>query len=415
MKKSLFVVFVIFIFILGSFWFYLQKTKPSFKKEKEEKIFKKIEFSHFPVDLDLLFRLDKESGDIPISPYHCYFFFTTHIEGAGKWYFKAPDNYPSKGSLVKVYLPAEGKIESRDIEVFGEEITLNGEKVLLDSQVDFDVGSGIEIHFGHLALRKSLKEKVEAEGPLTYKAGTHIGYIFYPSGNHTLDFEVIDENFNAGLTPNPDDKCNKSANPLNYFSKRLKSYLLQKYTPFYEKMKKEGIYPFSDLKDSRANVNIYGTIWGVWFRDDIEGEIGSEVDPAFEAWTIVTLLERNMFHKETFWKILNKKPYISGIMLEEVEGWSPTQRVKLFEGKPPWIANFYIISGNNKEGVAKIKDYYDEKSPFIYLKFKLIENGPSIFDDKLVMEGFSSLLKAKKSKFSKKAVIFRRTPYRLKN
>ncbi len=373
-----------------------------------------VKFTHLPVNLDLLCQLDEQSGDIPIAPYHCYFYFTTHIEGARKWYFKAPDDYPAwSDNLVKVYLPARGTVRSDDIDVSDEHTILEGEQVFVNTQVDFDLGSGVEICFDHLALRKSIKNEVDECGSVTYEAGTHIGYLYYPDGNHTLDFEVLDESFNAGITPDPNDRNNWSANPLDYFTPELRNHILEKYAPFYDRMVQSGEYPFSDLTDNRGNVTIPGTIWGVWFRDDFEGEVGRDVDPASEAWTIVTLLERSVFNPETYWKVLQETPPISGIMLEEWEGWSPSQTVKLYDQQPLGTTKFYIVSGDNREGVAKIVGYYSNDQRVFYLKFKLVENTSSVFDDKLVMEGFSSQAEAEQSEFSDKAVTFRRTPSKL--
>ncbi len=373
-----------------------------------------LEFSGFtysPVDFDTIFDTTLEIRWSRFSPFFNYS-NTSHAEGPRKWYIFGPAD-----RLVKVYLPAKailkkggrgikGGIRITDAEP-GREEYLNGEKVWVNLQAYFNVSSDIQIFYMHLTLRDEIKNKLEnsSQGYAVFEAGTHIGYIYYPPW-HSLDFGVEDRNKDSGLTRDPYHWWNIRANPLDYFTDELKQSILDKYQPIYDALKQEGVTPYSKLEDSRPNINIKDTFWGIWFKDDLSKPLGGDA----AKWSIINFVKREYLHQETYWKAIEDNPTMAGLFTESTMGNIIGKT--LYDGDPLGRSKFFILSGNEKEGVARINEgdtgWSDPRT--VYLKYRFEENIESKFVDKLVLESFPTQEEAEASDFSDKAVIFRRTP-----
>ena len=288
----------------------------------------------------------------------------------------------------------------------GIEGQFNGEKVLINVQVLFDVSPEITVFYMHLTLRDEIRATVQ-DSPNAYvmfDAGTHIGYIYPPptSSFYTLDFGVQDQNMDAGLTRDPKEWWNTSVNPLDYFVDDLRKSILEAYRPTYDTLVEVGTFPYSDIEDSRQNINEQGTIWGVWFKDDlIDVWDGS-------AWSVVNLVKKAELHQATYWRTLQEFPTMSGLFVEEARGEAVGQR--LYEGQPIRLSKFYIISGNEMVGVARIEEDWGDSPRTVYLKYEALPNTASKFDDTLIMESFQTFEAAEAGDFSDNAVTFRREP-----
>ena len=98
----------------------------------------------------------------------------------------------------------------------------------------------------------------------------------------------------AGLTRDPKEWWNTRVNPLDYFVDDLRKSILEAYRPTYDTLVEVGTFPYSDIEDSRQNINEQGTIWGVWFKDDlIDVWDGS-------AWSVVNLVKKAELHQATY-------------------------------------------------------------------------------------------------------------------
>ena len=109
-------------------------------------------FTHMPVDFHAVLGATSTCTNLPrITPFFDYS-NTNHAEGPKKWYITA-----CPGDVVKVYLPAKGILHQWAIRAFGGEEGIeghfNGEKVLINVQVLFDVSPEITVFYMHLTLR----------------------------------------------------------------------------------------------------------------------------------------------------------------------------------------------------------------------------------------------------------------------
>ena len=357
-------------------------------------------FTHSPIDFNTLFSGQSYLSGVPqVIPFVNYS-NTNHAEGPKKWYIYGP-----RDPLMKVYLPAKGVLKKSGIRKFSEnqglESFMNGEKVLVDIQVWIDVSPDVEVFYMHLTLRDEIKRQVDEspDGYVVYEAGTHIGYIY--NDYSSLDFGVEDKTHDSGQTEMPSYWWNRRANPLDYFTDGLRQSILDAYQPVLDGLKINGTTPYSNLEDSRSNMNVPDTIWGIWFKDDLSDAFSERVD-----WAVINFAKKEFLHQDTYWKVLQENPTFSGLFTESVT--NQTQGTYLYDGEPMGVSRLFILSGDEKAGVARIDDEWDAGMTF--LKYEVSLNTESKFDDQLVIESFSTYEQAENGYFSVKSVTFRRTP-----
>jgi hypothetical protein len=359
-------------------------------------------FTHWPVDFDIIFNVDPHLqmgyGVSRIMPFVNYSNIN-HPEGPKKWYIYAPSD-----PLVKVYLPAKGILTKDGIRFYEgiQEESLNNEKVFVDVQAWFDVSPDIQVFYMHLSLRDEVKRKVDTSpnGYAVFEAGTHIGYIHQPPW-YSLDFGVEDKTHDSGQTDQPSCWWNKRANPLDYFTDELRQSILDGYQSVLDKLLLEGTAPYSDLEDSRSNMNVPDTIWGIWYKDDLSDPFSNLCN-----WAVINFAKKEFLHQETYWKVLQENPTLSGLFTEEIK--HQVQGTYLYEGEPMGKNRFFILSGDEEAGIARIDNEWSDATTF--LKYKVSLNTESKFDDKLTIENFSSQVEAENNEFSAKAVTYRRVP-----
>ena len=332
---------------------------------------------------------------------------SNHAEGPKKWYIKA-----CSGEPVKVYLPAKASLQKKNIRISGNPEVYNGDKILTDVKVYFEASVDITFFFMHLALLDDVKSKVETStnGVAVFEAGDHIGYAYNPSqAIYSLDFGVEDKKVDAGLTENAQHWWNVRANPLDYFIEEVRQTILQSYDSTLQRLANDGSAAFADLKDSRLNINEDGKIWGVWFKDDLSNAFSGDDGYSGTAWSVINMVKVADLTQSTYWKTIEKHPELSGLFVEANRKQVVGQG--LYEGMPIGENRFFILSGNNLSGIARIEDRRASDNPrAVYLKYEVTANTESKMDDILVMEGFVSQNAAEMSEFSNKAVRFRRLP-----
>jgi len=362
-------------------------------------------FTQFPVDLASLFSARRYPGASPITPFFNYD-NTAHAEGPRKWYI-----YGSQTEPLKVFLPTSASLQLhglRNSEGSGE-LTVNKEKVRSNMNVTFQVDKDRSFFFMHLCLRETIARRVEqAEGrAVTFEAGTHIGYIHNPPWN-SLDFGVENRRRNSGMAADPNLWWNLRANPLDYFEPELRNQILQAYRPVLARLREDGTVPYSDLRDSRGNIQLTGTLWGVWFKDDLDDPFRQHL----VNWSIISLVPKQMLHRDTYWKALDEDPDHTGLLTENGQG----QRLgrPLYAGDPLGRNRFYLLSGDDHGGTAKIIHRYD-RSRVVFLKFRVwTHNLQPPHGDELLMESHPTAESAESTPFSEEAVRFRRNPTRLR-
>tara|TARA_B100001964_G_scaffold237968_1_gene302502 strand:- start:187 stop:1620 length:1434 start_codon:yes stop_codon:yes gene_type:complete len=376
-----------------------------------------VGFTHMPVDFQQLMSKESLCPYYPaIQPFFNHL-ITNHAEGPKKWYLATCSDDP-----VKVYLPAKALLSKNGIRVYrdvksggneGTRTIYDGEEVLFDVQLWLNVSEDITIFFMHLALLEHIQSLVDNSdvGYVIFDAGTHIGYLksaeVYGMGYSVIDFGVEDRRTDAGLTEYDDHWWNIRANPLDYFVDEVRESILNAYHPVLEDMVNEGEQPFTDIEDSRANINENGKIWGTWFKDDLPNAFDSTTFGA--AWSIIHWTKTDDLSKQTFWKFLERQPDLSGIIVE-------SNRLEavgkpLYAGEPIGKNMFFILSGNASYGIGKMADYFGGHDTIpLYLKYRVTANTESKLDDTLSLEVFESKNLAESSDFSGRAVEFRRQP-----
>jgi len=360
-------------------------------------------FTHMPVDFHSVLRTTSSCVDAPrLFPFFNYL-NTNHAEGPKKWYI-----YTCPWEVVKVYLPAKAILHHYSIRAYnseeGKEGHYNGEKVLINVQAWFNVSPSIQVFYMHLTLRDEINKMVQnsQDGYVVLDAGTHIGYIYNPPHPHySLDFGVEDLDKDSGQTQDPRFWLNIRVNPLDYFTQEVRQSILEAYQPVVDYMVAKGTFAYSDLEDSRQNINEQDTLWGVWFKDDLKSAWGGS------AWSVVNIVKKVYLHPKTYWRTLQQFPTMSGLFVEQARGGVVGK--PLYQGQPMGYNKIFILSGNELAGVARIEQDWSGY-PRVYLKYEVQPNTESKFDDKLIMESFYTQEAAESSRFSDKAVTFRREP-----
>ena len=392
------------IFVAGGWLLFAERPQQSEQRHQiDDDSPPRRPFTHSPVDIQALFAADTFKDAAPISPYFNYD-NTAHAEGPRKWYL-----YGSSTEPLKVFLPARAELSRHAVMTSGEsgELQLKGEKVWLNMHVTFQVNADLRIIFMHLCLRDEILRKVDrAQGrQVWFPAGTHVGYVHYPPWN-SLDFAVEDRRKNSRMASEPTLSWNLRTNPLDYFVPELRQQILSAYRSTLDQLKREGTAPYSDLTDSRANINISETLWGVWFKDDLAAPFRDhEVN-----WSIINAVPKKMLHRATYSKVLEEDPNHAGLFTENGKGRNSGQQ--LYDGAPLGRSRLYLLSGDERDGTAKIAHRFDP-SQFVFLKFAVRRNAPNDpHDDQLRMESFPTSGAAEENAFSDQAVLFRRDPRR---
>jgi len=381
-----------------------------------------IGFTHAPVDFQQLMSEDSLCPSYPaLQPFFNYL-ITSHTEGPKKWYLASCSEDP-----VKVYLPVKALLGERSIRISHDEVTggsegattvYDGRNVLSDVQVFFEASVDVKVFFMHLTLLEQIKSLLDDsdDGYVVLEAGTHIGYLksseAYMMDYSVIDFGVSDTRIDAGLTEYDDHWWNIRANPFDYFSEEVRRSILAAYKPVYDRMVREGTHPFTDIKDSRLNLNENGKIWGTWFKDDLSN--GFQGSAWASAWSVIHFTKTDDLHRETFWKYLEQHPGLSGILVEANRLETLGQR--LYVGQPYGKSGYYILSGDESSGLAKMEHYFSEGEGLQsqYIRFQVVGKSESTSGDVLTLEVFNSYELAKSSDFSDKAVRFRRDPCKTK-
>ena len=377
-----------------------------------------VGFTHTPVDFQQLMSEESLCPSYPaLQPFFNYF-ITSHTEGPKKWYLATCSEDP-----VKVYLPVKALLRERGLRVYTDEVVggsegvtkvYDGNNVLSDVQAYFEASADLTVFFMHLTLLEQVKPLLDDsdQGYVVLEAGTHIGYLkssdAYEMDYDVIDFGVLDKRANAELTKYDDHWWNIRVNPLDYFSEDARQSILAAYKPVYDRMASEGIHPFTDIEDSRLNLNENGKIWGTWFKNDLSN--GFEGATSASAWSVIHFTKTDDLQRETFWKYLEQHPELSGILIEANRLEAVGQR--LYAGQPYGKSGYYLLSGDESSGLAKMERYFSHGEGFQtqYVRFHVTGNTKSTFDNILTLEVFNSYQLAESSAFSDKAVKFRRGP-----
>ena len=373
--------------------------------------------THAPVNFTELMSETSRCADyLPIQPYFNHF-IVSHTEGPKKWYLATCSNDP-----FKVFMPATvivhkmGGInfdgQSQEDSADTSASFYDGNEIIYDTQIWGQASENVTIFFMHLALLNSIYSALNnsEEHFIVIEAGTHIGYIknheSYEMEHQVIDFGVEDKEFDAGLTTS-ESWWNHRVNPLDYFSDDIQNSLRASYQAIYPELVEDGTHPFTDLEDSRANLNSDGEIWGTWFKADSEG--GLSYAPA---WSVIHLTKTQDLSLETYWKTLESNPGLSGILLESKR--APLVGKGLYSGPPAGKNKIFIESGQFSAGVAKVSPYYSQPSDTnettLYWKYSVDAKSVGTFDDTLTIETFTNEKDATNSGFSENAAVFQRQP-----
>ena len=391
------------------------------KSDKERFPIDYTGFTHTPVDFNHLFSEEARCSNhyLAIQPYFNYY-ITSHAEGAMKWYLATCSDKPTKIYLpVTVLLHKEVNGRRGSIRIFRDTVTggsegtlatYDGHNVLMDVQLYAQASEDITVFFMHLTLLEEIKEMVDESDTdyLILEAGTHIGYI-YSNPSYGRKFNIVDMGVeDRSLLSSPDgygDWWERRGNPFDYFDEETRKSILDAYKPYYERLVVEGDHPFTDLTKSQSSIDEDGLVWGTWFNNDTLDAFESSAFGA--AWSVIHLTKTVDLSRDTFWKTLESNPGLSGLLVES-NRLGPVG-TSLYPGKPYGRSMFFLLSGNENVGVAKIIPFGAEL-PHLYFKFKVFYKPGSDHMEYLLLEAFDSKASAEISVFTDKSVEFRRHP-----
>ena len=375
-------------------------------------------FTHTPVDLSEFFSESSVCPAYPsIQPYFNHF-IVNHTEGPKKWYLGTCSEEP-----IKVFMPTTVALSKRGGINISQQVLsgdsdhekniYDGNKVIYDVQLWGKASEDIILFFMHITLLDSIYSALinTEDDYIIIEAGTHVGYIKssdeYAMDYDVIDFGVEDLQFNAGLTDS-ESWWNHRVNPLDYFTDEIRASIITAYAPIYTQLVEQGTHPFTNLEDSRANINENGAIWGTWFKSDAHGGLNEG-----SSWAIIHLTKTKDLTSETYWKTLEEHPDLAGILLESKR--SPLIGKPLYSGNPKGKNIFFIVSGDPSNGIAKVSNYYvdpynNHEAGSAYWKYSVNAKSDTTLDDTLMIEVFSQESEAQTASFSDAAVAFRRNP-----
>ncbi len=336
--------------------------------------------TRFPVDLDLLYYNVSHPEAIKdrIDSYGMHQ-YKAHIDGNHRWYLMTA-NTPLQ---IPFYAPAQSQFTSIMAAGGREEalnfVTFEGKTCYENVRLELKVSKDINVVFDHAYVLKSIIDKVETNK--TFYAGEMLGYGSKGGFAGELDFEVNDANYHNGVSSNR----GTGVCPLAYFDASIQTEILNWWNTYdYEWWKEQGTLPQGHLCND-PNINIPGTIWGIW--KDVS-------DPNFEKGnTILTTLERSRFiTEETLNQTESGKPlpttYI-GILGQR----NPNQQ----DTTTDLFGSVVIerVNGDNVSGIFKCTEFQtDVKKQYIRYEVTPGSDSATGYDDRLVIEGFDTLVAA---------------------
>ena len=311
--------------------------------------------------------------------------------------------------IAKVYMPARGLVSASEF-YYGEAVatTVDGSPAWENLGIQIWYSSNVYMPMGHITVLQSWIDDIQnaSGGYKVLEAGTTIGYLlntFPYGGAYGMELWMTDRATHNGLaypaTYNGD--WDKSANILDHFSPELKSYILQKYQPFYDQFLAAGVDAFTDITKTDASaVNSPGTIWGFWYKDDL-----TDSQDYLANWGKICIVGLDHMSAETYWKTIQDHPGMNGLFVETV---GTNIGTLLYNSQPSGNNYMFPVSGDEKEGILKIKAFYGGNT---YIKYKLDQSAYNFYLDKLTAEGFATQTEAQDAiGFSASAAIFRRNP-----
>jgi len=366
------------------------------------------QFTRFPVDLDKLFYDDDPtyyanylqtltSGTMLISPFSRHV-SGSHPEGYGKWYLRSSER------AIKVYLPIRAVLFPSRInfsDVTAETIvTYDGNRVLVDMDVDWQVNPDVWINLDHMDMLVSIRDDLNnsEDGYLVLPAGTHVGYILPSNYNSsattgTMDFQVVDYRVNQGIAEDPNYHANRWSYPLTYFDTDVRTDLTNRYADLYDRLEELGRAPESKL-DSPLDINVANSPWGVWYYQS--GDLSGGSSYHFFLGIIAWLKHPEKTNSETF--LYDPRNTTQEVSIPSdfagffgYSGSSPPTQYSFLESYANWSMFYVSGSGSETFGVYRLDK---NLTTSYYLKFEFIENSSSKWDDQLKIEFFDTFSEA---------------------
>ena len=405
-----------------------------------------IEFTRFPVDLGELFyqrdmnnpyynyivnEICKNQGSVHalLTPF-AFFESGEHVEGRGKWYISCWEGDPQGdwwGSghprYFEVRMPAPGTLYKGGVLFMGGEANIlpllstnipesiimevNGNQVEVydDSQIFVDMGEGVILDFTHFYLLSTIVDQLLAQGKVELNEGDLVGYTGVP---YALDFRIQDTNNNNGISVNPNFMLNLFTPPLGYFTPELqqeiRNYFYGEDTPeldsLYEAWKENGMVEFSRL-DNSLNINIDGTVWGLWiYQSGFTGNAQLTEEekqviflPSINRG-IIALVNLAKTNPETFYRLRpGGEPFPDNFVGIYADYFENNEGANAYRQT---FGDCYLLrmEGDDQTGIFLLRDK-ETGDTIKYLRYQLIENNPEDrFDDQLKLEWFDTLAEA---------------------
>ncbi|MHA1267747.1 MAG: hypothetical protein ACTSRS_21100 [Candidatus Helarchaeota archaeon] len=408
-KGKIFMIIVVFGVILPfsnfgiEFYLYYNILPP----------YEKILLDRFPISLEILFqnnspveqaqRLDniRNGGlggtDFFLTPYPNYF-HPYHAPATFKWYLVAKEH-------IQVTIPVDSYFViqmMRDNEI--KEI--NGTLMRMDLSVDLHLNFYIKINLDHVCINETIVEEWESvEERFLFGHShfdMHIKYVFIPANTiigytseNGMDFTIHDKSHYNYDTNFERPLGLHKVNPFFYFTPEVQEELRTYYQLQLNAMEESGLYPESRLNRT-FDINEKNTIFGTWFYK--EGFLELNETHHEDIWYnfdggVINMLNVNKTDRDTFYK----DQYKGGNFSNEMVGVFYDSDAVDVDGYPLIGAKYmYNIGvGNFQEGVIRLDNFTMNIRPMsLYMKYKLVENGPSMYDDILYVDYYQNLTQA---------------------
>ncbi len=381
------------------------------------KPYEKVTLSRFPFSLAKTFLVNNNSlreqnadyfraGDLSyyynfIIPYNTLF-SGGHYPAIFKWYMGTGGERLEVSFGEDTWLEGGGAFD-------GEYVTINGVEYANDSGCLLYLNSYIMVIFGHITIRRDLRDAAAASTVKDINFGNSKG-LFIPAdtvigltnfdGAEMRILDLTHRNFDSPLMTN-DVRWNwmHCVNPYDYCSKPVQEELRTHYDFLYEAKKVGGVYPFGHIMNSTFNVNQVSTLFGVWFYSSgplvLNASHYEQDHPFGFNGAMLDILGVNQTDKNTFYK-------------DEVTGLSfGSDMIGLFgdyynfmpvtEHTPVGNRYMYLLSGDLKGGICNLTKYgwEGERPGPVYFRYLLDEGLTSdMFDDSLTIEYFDTYLDA---------------------
>ncbi|MFX1257618.1 MAG: hypothetical protein ACFFAN_07160 [Promethearchaeota archaeon] len=384
-------------------------------KDEQAPPYEKVLLNSFPISLDILFYMDlpveraqrldniengQTGGSMPFLVPYPNLFHLDHAPAAAKWYL-----YVMRETQISIPVDCYLEIPSWYDVGSGTTKYIDGTLVQVNLPANFHLNYYIHINLAHIHINRTLVDDFYNNAEEIDSIREETKAIFIPANtifgftpdNMAFDLSIQDLYLsNYGTDKGQFMDVNYRMNPYFYFTENVQNELMSYYSAQYDAMKVSGKYVESRLNNT-ININEENSIFGTWYYD--YGPFNLD-DSHHDYWwysfegSILNLMNVNATDRETFYKDRNTDlPFTNDMIGVFGDSVSYDHPIDNYDNKGGRY--MYLEQGNICEGIVRLDRFFWILTPFsLYMKYSLTIDSEDMYNDRLVVEYFDTLIEA---------------------